>query len=73
MNEWHNAKISYDGTTVNIFLDDILASSLKFGDGYVPLNYGSCGLTDTEISVTNYSNGAVFKGHAKELKVYRLQ
>ena len=73
LNEWHNAKISYDGHTANIFLDNILAGSLKFGNGYVPLNYGACGPLDTEIGVTNYSNGEVFKGHVKDLKVYSLQ
>jgi hypothetical protein len=38
----------------------------------VPLNYAICGLSDTEIGVTNYSNGIVFKGYVKNLKVYNL-
>ncbi len=73
VNKWHNAKISYDGTTAKIFLDNEVAGSLKFGNGYVPLNYDLCGPSDTEITVTNYSNGTVFKGYVKNLKVYRLQ
>jgi hypothetical protein len=73
LNEWHNAKISFDGTTANIFLDSSLAGSLRFGDGYVPLNSGTCGTADTEIGVINCSNGEVFKGYVRNLKVYRLQ
>jgi hypothetical protein len=72
-NQWHNAKISFDGTTAKIFLDNSLAGSLKFGNGYVTLNYGGCGPSDTEIGVTNYSNGAVFKGYVKNLKVYNVK
>lgn len=70
LNEWHNAKISYDGTTVQMLLDGVLACSIKFGAGYVPLEYASCGLSDTEIGVTNYSNGQVFEGYVKNLMVY---
>jgi hypothetical protein len=73
VNQWHNAKISYDGTTAKIFLDNDLAGSLKLGNAYVPLNYSLCGPSDTEITVTNYSNGSVFKGYVKNLKVHRLQ
>jgi len=73
LNQWHNAKISYDGNTAKIFLDNSLAGSLKFGNGYVQLNYGSCGASDTEITVTNYSNGTVFKGYIKNLKVYSIR
>ena len=73
LNEWHNAKISFDGTTVKIFLDNSLAGSLKFGNGYVQLNYGTCGTADTEIGTTNYSNGEVFKGHVRNLEVYSPQ
>ena len=71
LNKWQIAKISYDGTTAKIFLDDILAGSIKFGNGYVPLNNGLCfGYFDHEISITNYSNGHVFTGYLKELKVF---
>jgi len=73
LSEWHNAKISYDGVTVTIFLDNSLAGSLKFGNGYVPLDNSSCGTADSEIAVTNYSNGEVLKGYIKNLRVYNLQ
>jgi hypothetical protein len=72
LNEWHNAKISFDGTTANIFLDNSLAGSLKFGNGYVELN-GPSTQTDTDISTINYSNGEAFEGYVKDLKVYNLQ
>ena len=73
LNEWHNTKISFDGSTVNMFLDKSLACSLKFGDGFVELNYGGCGGSDNEIGTTNYSNGEVFKGYVRNLQVYNLQ
>jgi len=72
LNEWHNAKISFDGSTANIFLDNSLAGSLKFGNGYVELN-GPDSPTDTEIGITNYSNGQVLNGYVKDLKVYSPQ
>ena len=72
-NKWQNAKISYDGTKVNIFLDNSLAGSINTGNGYVSLDYETCGPTDTEIGVTNYSNGEVFKGYIRNLKVYNIQ
>ena len=73
LNAWHNSKISFDGTTVQIFLDNDLAGSLKFGNPYVVLDYGSCGASDTEIGITNFSNGQVFKGYVRNLKVYSPQ
>jgi len=73
LNQWHNANISYDGLTVSIFLDSALAASMKFGNGYVPLEYTSCGGSDTEIGVVNYSNGEVFKGYIRNLEVYTLK
>lgn len=70
INEWHNSKITFDGSVVEIFLDNVSAGSLKFGGGYVPLDYTTCGINDNDIGVTNYSNGEVFMGFVKELKVY---
>ena len=70
LNEWHNSKIAFDGTVVEIFLDNVSAGSLKFGDGYVPLDYTTCGINDNDIGVTNFSNGDVLKGFVKQLKVY---
>ena len=70
--QWHNAQITFDGTTVEFFLDNEIAGSLKFGGGYVPLNYNGseCGTSDTEIGVTNYSNGQVLQGHIRNLTVH---
>jgi hypothetical protein len=73
LNEWQNGQITFDGTTVKIFLDNVLAGSLKFGDGYVPLNYDFCGTSDTEIGVTDYSNGQVLNGYIRNLTVYSPQ
>jgi len=70
VNTWHNAKITFDGTTVMLFYDDELAGSLKFGDGYVPLDYDSCSNDDSKILVTNYSSGENLKGYIKNLQVY---
>ena len=72
LNEWHNAQITFDGTTAAIFLDNVSAGTLKFGDGYVKLNYdgSECGTSDTEIGVTNYSNGQVLEGYIRNLVVY---
>lgn len=71
LNQWQKAEISYDGATVEMFLDDDLVTSLKFGSGFVPLE--TCGGTDNQITVTNYSNGQVFKGFVKNLEVYNLK
>ena len=73
LNEWHKAKISFDGTIAKIFLDNNLAGSLKFGDGNVPLDYNVCGNFDNEIGVTNYSDAEVFKGYVRNLQVYSPQ
>jgi len=73
INEWHNAQITFDGTTTVISLDGLEAGFLKFGNGYVPLDYDKCGLTDTEIGVTNFSNGHVLEGWVKNLTVYSPQ
>jgi len=72
LNEWQKAEIKYDGTTVEMLLNDEVACSVKFGNGYVTLDYSVCGV-DTEIGVTNYSNGQVLKGFVKNLEVYSLE
>ena len=65
LNQWHNAQITYDGTTVKMFLDNILACSAN-----IQLDLAVCGDYDTEIGVTNYSSAAVLKGYIKNLKIY---
>ncbi len=63
-NEWHNAKILYDGVTAKIFLDDDLACFIN-----TQLD-NPCGDYSNEIGPTNYGNGSVLKGYIKNLKVY---
>jgi len=65
MNEWHTLKINYDGAIANAFLDDNLACSVP-----LTLEYEVCGDSDTSIGATNFSNGEVFKGYLKNLKVF---
>ena len=71
LNKWQKAQITFDGATVEMSLDDKVACSLKFGSGYVPLE--NCGETDTEIGVTNYSNGEVLDGYIRNLEVYNFK
>ena len=73
LNEWHNAQITYDGTTVKMFLDSVSAASIMVGDGNVKLDYATCGTSDTQIGVSNYSDGSVLNGYIKNLKVYSPQ
>jgi hypothetical protein len=59
-NQWNNAKITYNGTTVRAFLNGQLICSknvvLVMGGSY-------------DISCTNYGNASVFKGYLKNLNV----
>jgi len=71
LNKWQKAQITFDGTTVEMSIDDDLAASLKFGAGYVPLE--NCGASDTGIGVTNYSNGEVLDGYIRNLEVYNFK
>jgi hypothetical protein len=64
LNQWHTAKIIYNNTTATIYLDEVLAGSIEFTPDL------ACSNTDTVIGVTNYSNGGVFKGNIKNIKVY---
>jgi hypothetical protein len=65
LNQWHNAQITYDGTAVNMFLDNILACSTN-----ILLDYTVCGPYDTNIGVTNYGSGMGLIGYFKNLKIY---
>jgi hypothetical protein len=65
LNQWNNAKVTYDGTTVNMYLNNILACSVQ-----IQLDYSICGTSDTKIGVTNWSNGQGLKGYYKNLKIY---
>jgi hypothetical protein len=59
--QWHSAKLCYDGSTARLYLDGVLAGSIT-----VPLNYES---TDTRIGITNFARGKTFKGHLRNLKI----
>lgn len=65
LNTWHNAKISYNGTTLVMYLDNTIACSIN-----VDLNYYICFTPDTQIGINNYSSGEAFKGYIKNLKIY---
>jgi len=67
VNKWHNAKVVYGNNTASIYLDNVLAGSIN-----TALDR-ACDDNDTVIGVTNYSNGGVFKGNIKNLKVYGPQ
>jgi hypothetical protein len=67
-NEWHNLRISYDGTTASAFLDNVLA-----GSALVTLEYDVCGDTDTNIGTTNYGSGEAFRGYIRNFKVFTGQ
>ena len=58
---FYEATVSYDGATAKLYLNGTQACSQTFA-----LQQGN----DRDISVTNYSNGATFKGIIKDLRVY---
>ena len=59
INQWNNAKITYNGTTVQAFLNNHLIYSKN-----IALVMGG----DYNIGATNYSNGTIFKGYLKEFE-----
>jgi hypothetical protein len=71
LNEWQNARISFDGTTAKIYLNNILAGSITKGKDFEQLE--TCDEYDNAIGVTNFSNGAVLKGSIRHLLVTTLK
>ncbi len=61
-NTWHQGLLTYDGTTGRLYLDRQFACSADFD---IVDKYG-----DKNVSTTNYSNGAVFKGVLSNLQVF---
>ena len=63
LNTWHEATITYDSAagTGKFYLDTILVDSVQF-----QLIHGN----DRTIGITNFSNGAVFKGILSDLRIY---
>lgn len=64
LNKWHNATITYNGIMAHLYLDNEEACSVT----YQP-DHAVCGAYDTRIGIINYSNGNVYKGYLRELKV----
>jgi len=65
LDQWHNAKVSYDGTTARLFLDDVFVCSVD-----AELNNEICGEDDSRIGVTDFANGFTLKGYFKEFKIF---
>ncbi len=59
--QWHTALITYDGSVGRLYLDRVLRCTVAFN-----LNQGN----DPDVSVINYSNGTIFKGYVRELRIY---
>ncbi|HUM70593.1 MAG TPA: hypothetical protein PLK31_17305, partial [Chloroflexota bacterium] len=59
--QWHTALITYDGSVGRLYLDRVLRCSVTFS-----LNHSN----DRDVSVINYSNGTIFKGHVRELRIF---
>jgi subtilase family serine protease len=59
--EWHEAKITYNGTIGACYLDGVLVTSQAF-----TLVHGS----NPNISITDFSLGSTFRGTFRNLKVY---
>jgi hypothetical protein len=62
LNVWHEALITYDGQTARLYLDQQFRCSADFKS--------SAKSSDTDVSTTNFSNGAVFQGFLRDLKIY---
>ncbi|PID84627.1 MAG: hypothetical protein CSB13_12225 [Chloroflexi bacterium] len=60
-NKWHTALITYDGSEAKLYLDNILGCTVPF-----TISHNN----DWDISVINYSNGTVFKGSVRDLRIY---
>ena len=65
INTWHSANITYENGIAYFFLDDVQI-------GYKKINFNFVNKNPTpSIGITDYSNGATFKGWIKDLIVYR--
>jgi hypothetical protein len=63
LNQWHNAKICYDGSTITLYLDDNPVCSQN-----ITLDYSA---PDAIIGITNWATGKVFKGYLRNLKILK--
>ena len=61
LNTWHEAIVTYDGSTGRLYLDGKLGCSADFKPNQD---------NDKDISTTNFSNGEVFEGVLSSLWIY---
>ncbi|MDF1512315.1 MAG: protein kinase [Anaerolineae bacterium] len=61
LNTWHNAMVTYDGSVGKLYLDDKLGCTVAFN-----MNHNN----DNQVTTGNYSNGQVYKGILKNLRIY---
>ncbi|MCZ7666806.1 MAG: LamG domain-containing protein [Chloroflexi bacterium] len=61
LNTWHSALITYDGVEAKLYLDNQLGCTVSF-----TLEQND----DRDVGVTNYSNGNVFQGTVRNLRIY---
>jgi hypothetical protein len=62
-NQWHTASTIYENGTAYFYLDGVLAGSVRVNFDFVNSN------PRPSIGITDYSNGATFKGWIRELTV----
>jgi len=70
LNQWHEARISYDGTIVKVYFDDVLVGSRRFGKNGSQLGYTTCNTYDTQVGIVNYSDGSTFNGFVRNMIVH---
>lgn len=63
LNTWHEAILTYDGTTGRLYLDRQLGCMVDFQI--------DSSFNDRDISTTDFSNAAVFKGVLRDLQIYK--
>jgi len=61
LNTWHEAVITYDGSVARLYLDGNPGCSVR-----AALDFGN----DERITLSDFSNGATFKGILSDLKIY---
>jgi len=61
INEWDTATVTYDGSIGKLYVNGALSCSVEF-----KLEHGG----DPNVGVSNFSNGDVFTGFIRDLKIY---
>ena len=71
VNRWYKGKIEYDFGVIKLYIDNNLVKTVGSTSDTVTFTAEGQGATfDEVLTNTNYSNGEVFKGLWKNLKVY---